>query len=205
MNQAAISIYKEMADNASNSAGEFDTLSDFEHISLISPSNNTGTGIHNSIGSGAVSHSEAVRIAAGKVLGLTPHTIATSVYHLLALIIGLIFGAWAIKSYNATLIANDLQRQSLVAANNASQAANALANQSIQIALASNEQALLSSQIAFLQICYAGSDILKGSDSNACEAVLATFPFVSLAQALSFSVLVPTSTTSLHIETTGTE
>lgn len=41
--------------------------------------------------------------------GFDLHAVATFVFQLVALIVALVFGAWAIKSYDATLQANDLQ------------------------------------------------------------------------------------------------
>ena len=158
-----------MADDTSTGAEVIDALSSFNNISFISTHSETGTGVDN--GTPPTASPPSVGVYANKALGLTPLAIATGVYQLLALIIGLIFGAWAIKSYNATLVANDLQHESLIVANNASQAANDLASQSNQIALAANEQALLSNQIAFLQICY-GSNV--GLPPSSLTTVLKT-------------------------------
>lgn len=84
-------------------------------------------------------------------LAYTLQDATTFIFQLVALIVALVFGAWAIKSYNAAMEANDLSSRSYQAALKG----NDLSDRSLQMALSSNHaadyQASLQSQQTSLQ------------------------------------------------------
>ena len=75
------------------------------------------------------------------------------IFQLLVLAVSVIFGAWAIKSYNAALDANRLGEQANSMSSQA-QTYNQMVNQ------ANDQQVLMTNQLALLQLCYG---ILAGS------------------------------------------
>ena len=81
---------------------------------------------------------------------ITLHDALFYTFQLIALIIALVFGAWAIKSYNAALAANDLasaSNQLSTASYNASNNANAEAG----------KQALVANQLSLVSLCLTGN------------------------------------------------
>lgn len=97
---------------------------------------NPETAKRNPVASGALLSSNADKKATKtRFCGFELRTVATFISKLVALIVALVFGAWAIKSYEATLRAIDLQTSSNAAADQ--QARNQL-----QMAVASGQLAL---------------------------------------------------------------
>ncbi|MCJ1390907.1 hypothetical protein MMC18_003768 [Xylographa bjoerkii] len=79
--------------------------------------------------------------------------VATFIFQIVAVIAALVFGAWAIKSYDVQLTANDLANQSL----QYSAASNQYAVQALQGTNSSNQNAnqlaILSGQLSLLAYC----------------------------------------------------
>ena len=79
--------------------------------------------------------------------------VATFIFQIVAVIAALVFGAWAIKSYNVQLTANDLANQSL----QYSATGNQYAIQALQDSESSNQNAsqlaVLSGQLSLLAYC----------------------------------------------------
>ncbi|MCJ1402523.1 hypothetical protein MMC11_005743 [Xylographa trunciseda] len=98
--------------------------------------------------------------------------VATFIFQMVAVIAALVFGVWAIKSYDAQLIANDVASQSLQYSTTSNQDANQLA--------------ILSGQLSLLAYCEA----YGGSTNNQaiCDAILAAVPLPSLVSALSLTL-----------------
>ncbi|MCJ1280699.1 hypothetical protein MMC26_000016 [Xylographa opegraphella] len=104
--------------------------------------------------------------------------VVTFVFQLVAVIAALVFGAWAIKSYDIQLTANDLASQSLQSSATGNQDANQLA--------------ILSGQLSLLAYCEAYGNTTNNQAT--CEAIAAALPLVSLASALSISIPSPSPT-----------
>lgn len=102
------------------------------------------------------------------LLAYTLQDATTFIFQLVALIVALVFGAWAIKSYNAAMEANDLSSRSYQAALkgndlndrslrmalSSNQAANYQASQQSQQTSLQNRVVLAQGQLAMLQYCH---------------------------------------------------
>ncbi|MCJ1383848.1 hypothetical protein MMC17_006962 [Xylographa soralifera] len=118
--------------------------------------------------------------------------IVTFIFQPVAVIAALVFGAWAIKSYDVQVTANNLATQSL----RYSATSNQYAVQALQDTNASNQNAnqlaVLSGQLSLLAYCK-----LYGNSTNnqaICNAVVAAVPLANLASALSITPPDPSPT-----------
>ncbi|MCJ1251943.1 hypothetical protein MMC30_009181 [Trapelia coarctata] len=122
-----------------------------------------------------------------RLFGFESQTVATFIFQLVALIAALVFGAWAIKSYDATLRANDLQNSSNSAADQQASVQQKLAVASGRLAVANYCQ----------QYGYPQSTAL-------CDGVIADLQLVDIASA--FFGYLPSAapkTTSTSVSTTS--
>jgi len=102
-------------------------------------------------------------------LVFTLQDVAGFVFQLVALVVALVFGAWAIKSYDAALQGNDLAQQSYQAAlkgnemaDSSQRAADQQASLQSQKVALQNQVILAQGQLAMLQYCHAGVSAAPG-------------------------------------------
>ena len=107
------------------------------------------------VGPGLSSPKPSNAAAPEKSLWTMLKEVVTSIFQVVAVIAALVFGAWAIKSYDVQVTANDLATQSL----RYSATSNQYAVQALQDTDASNQNAnqlaLLSGQLSLLAYCEA--------------------------------------------------
>ncbi|MCJ1293091.1 hypothetical protein MMC34_004644 [Xylographa carneopallida] len=118
--------------------------------------------------------------------------VVTFTCQFVAVIAACVFGAWAIKSYDVQLRANDLASQSL----QYSVTGNQYVMQALQTADASNRNsnqlAMLSGQLSLLAYCQAYGN--STNNQPICDAIAAALPPTNLASALSIPLPSPKPT-----------
>jgi len=112
--------------------------------------------------SASLSNNADKKAATTRFCGFEAQTVATFIFQLVALIVALVFGAWAIKSYDATLRANDLQASSNAAADQQASA-------QLQVASTQHEMAVASGQLAMAEYCQRYVRILLLHDISTFE------------------------------------
>ncbi|MCJ1435589.1 hypothetical protein MMC27_004963 [Xylographa pallens] len=118
--------------------------------------------------------------------------VVTFMFQFVAVIAALVFGAWAIKSYDVQLTANDLASQSLQYAATSNQYAVQAQQDTDSSNENANQLALLSAQLSLLTYCEAYGD--STNNQAICDAVAAAVPLANLASALSIPLPLPSPT-----------